>query len=1025
MTAADKVSAVTGDVLVVDDTVANLKLLADILGRAGHRVRLAGDGELALRSVQAKRPDLVLLDIRMPGMDGFEVCRRLKADAATRDIPVMFLSSLTETTEKTKAFALGAVDYLPKPVAAEEVLARVGNHLALSAVREHLEEMVAERTATLTAEITERKRAAEALRESRARLDAALGSMTDAVFISDASGQFIEFNEAFAVFHRFSNKAVCAKKLSEYPDIIDVFMANGELAPLDMWAVPRALRGETATNVEYGLRRKDTGESWVGSYSFSPIRDEAGVIVGSVIVGRDITEAKRIQSALHRSETRYRALFEMSRDALMIVEPPSWRFTAANPATIAMFGARGEEDFMSRAPWELSPERQPDNRASPDKAAEMMETAMRTGSHYFEWTHQRLSGEPFPASVLLARIEVEGQTMLQATVRDETERKRAEAEHERLTTAIEQAAETIFVTDAQGTIVYVNPAFEAVSGYTRAELVGRNPRLLKSGVQDEAFYRAFWETISDGKIWHGRLVNKKKDGTHYTEDATVSPVRDASGNIASYVAVKRDITRDLNLEAQLLQSQKMEGIGRLAGGVAHDFNNLLSVILSYTGFAFDSVPEGDRLREDLLEVRKAGERAASLTRQLLAFSRKQVLQPESLDLNRVLGNMEKMLRRIIGEDVDFIQGLAPELGMVRADPGQIEQVLMNLVVNARDAMPEGGKLTIETANVDLDAEYAAQHQGVVPGPYVMVAVTDSGIGMDEQTMAKIFEPFFTTKGLGKGTGLGLSTVFGIVKQSGGSIYVYSELGRGTTFKVFLPRELSTATATATSPAMVARRVTGTETILVVEDEEALRKVARRTLEAAGYTVLVAANGEDALLTSAQHEGDIHLLLTDVVMPQMGGRVLAEKLVKSRPALKVLYMSGYTDNAIVHHGVLDAGTQFLAKPFTAGSLAQKVQEVLAGGITSIAHEHAQTVKPEAETEGQVVGEDAIRALPRDLLDKLRKAVIGARYDEIVALVETIRTTQPELAAGIRRMVDLFDYVGLRNILREEKGTQRGG
>jgi len=293
-----------------------------------------------------------------------------------------------------------------------------------------------------------------------------------------------------------------------------------------------------------------------------------------------------------------------------------------------------------------------------------------------------------------------------------------------------------------------------------------------------------------------------------------------------------------------------------------------------------------------------------------------------------------MLQRILGEDIDFVQVLAPDLGLAMADPGQIEQVLMNLVVNARDAMPEGGKLTIETCNVEIDEEYAARHVAVTPGSYVQVAVTDTGGGMDKQTKARIFEPFFTTKEKGKGTGLGLSTVYGIVKQSGGNIWVYSEPGKGTTFKIYLPRDFSSRTPTYTKLPAVLSRIMGTETILVVEDEEALRKVAKRSLEAAGYKVLIAADGDDALLKGTQHAGDIHLLLTDVVMPRMSGRVLAQELSKTRPTLKVVYMSGYTDNAIVHHGVLDAGTQFLAKPFTSADLTSKVREVLDGGIMNL-------------------------------------------------------------------------------------------
>jgi CheY-like chemotaxis protein len=450
--------------------------------------------------------------------------------------------------------------------------------------------------------------------------------------------------------------------------------------------------------------------------------------------------------------------------------------------------------------------------------------------------------------------------------------------------------------------------------------------------------------------------------------------------------------------------------------VAHDFNNLLSVILSYTTFALEALHEGDPLGGDLLEVKRAGERAATLTRQLLAFSRKQVLQPVALDLNQIANGIENMLRRIIGEDIDFLQVLAPDLGLTLADPGQIEQVLMNLVVNARDAMPEGGKLTIETSNVEIDEEYAAGHVAVKPGSYVQIAVTDTGCGMDEQTRSRIFEPFFTTKEKGKGTGLGLSTVYGIVKQSGGHVWVYSEPGQGTTFKVYLPRAHSLAKPVLKELPPSVHPVGG-ETILVVEDEEALRNVAKRILGAAGYTVLTAANGGEALLTCEQHPTEIHLVLTDVVMPKMSGRVFVERLAKVRPGIRVLYMSGYTDDAIVHHGVLDAGTHFLGKPFTSADLTRKVREALDYGITDLADGHEQAVKADAERKEQPLDRNALRALPPDLLGKLRKAVIAAHYAEILEIVETIRIRQPDVATGLRRMADDFDYDGMLDFLRE--------
>jgi len=397
------------------------------------------------------------------------------------------------------------------------------------------------------------------------------------------------------------------------------------------------------------------------------------------------------------------------------------------------------------------------------------------------------------------------------------------------------------------------------------------------------------------------------------------------GHLVRVWGTQRDVTAQRHLEEQFRQSQKMEAVGQLAGGIAHDFNNLLTAILGNTQLLLRDLPPGDAKRSDVEEIRKASERAASLTRQLLAYSRRQMLQPKVLDLNVVVAEMDKMLRRLIGEHIALVAALQSDLGHVRADPNQIEQVIVNLAVNARDAMPDGGKLTIETANVDLDETFAQAHLGSVPGAYAMLAVTDTGHGMDVNVRAHLFEPFFTTKEVGKGTGLGLATVYGIVKQSGGYISVYSERGRGSTFKIYLPR-IATPSATPAAPPRVGA-ARGSETVLVVEDELAVLTLSRRALEAQGYVVLAASDAAAALRVVERHGGTIHLLLTDVVMPGMSGRDLADRLAAQRPGIRVLYMSGYPGDAVVQHGTLPSGSAFLQKPFSPDGLARKVRDVL--------------------------------------------------------------------------------------------------
>ncbi len=514
---------------------------------------------------------------------------------------------------------------------------------------------------------------------------------------------------------------------------------------------------------------------------------------------------------------------------------------------------------------------------------------------------------------------------------DITQRKRLEDSlvraEEKFAKAFRATPDAISIsTLEEGRYLEVNESFQRLTGYERDEVVGRTVFDLNLWVDPTDQQRIASDILQLGSVTNRELRFRNKRGEVRSGLLSAEAI-DLSGQ-RCLVAVVRDISEHRMLEAQLMQAQKMEAIGRLAGGVAHDFNNLLAIIIGYSDLLQEAVGPQDPARKHVEEIRKAGQRAAGLTRQLVAFSRKQVLELRVFDLNAVVIENHKMLRRLIGEDIELLLQLDPERGVVKADPVQIEQVIMNLAVNARDAMPRGGRMVIETANVELEAQQLSRQVTMQPGAYVMLAVSDNGTGMDAATQSRVFEPFFTTKEKGKGTGLGLATVYGIVKQSGGYIWVYSELGKGSTFKIYLPRATEPITPEPAANAKVPlTSLRGTETVLLVEDEESVRKLAATCLKDQGYTVLEAANGVEALRLSREHTAPIHLLVTDVVMPGMGGRDLADQLAAQRPDTRVLFVSGYTGNAIVHHGVLEAGIFLLSKPFRPLELAQKVREVL--------------------------------------------------------------------------------------------------
>ena len=677
-------------------------------------------------------------------------------------------------------------------------------------------------------------------------------------------------------------------------------------------------------NQRQGVNRDDEvywradGKPISVEYSSFPIF-RAGRVAGAVVVFRDIGARKSTQYALQLSEERFRAAFARAAIGMAIVETDG-RLVEANEAFCRLTGYSNSELRHLTMPDITFPEDVPES-------SRLVESLVKgeSQSHVYEKRYVTKSGGIRWAKVSLAvlRSAVDQTIQIIALAEDTTERHAAEQalanNAQQLQALFDNALDAVLIMDSDGGFLDVNPAACALLKLSRDQLKGR----CGSDVTEtpSEFHEAWRKFLQQG-TYRGHHCVLRSDGERRWIDVSAT----ANFIPGRHLAIVRDITEQHELETQLRQAQKMEAIGRLAGGIAHDFNNLLNVISGFGQLLEDHVEQSKRRYLD--EVMKAARRAAALTRQLLAFSRKQILDPKVLDLNATIAEMSTMISRVIGEHIELRLRLEPSLGKVKADQSQVEQVLLNLVINARDAMPSGGHVTIETRNIRLDEYYADHHASAEPGDYVMLAVADNGIGMSDQVRSRIFEPFYTTKETGKGTGLGLATVYGIVKQSGGWIWVYSEIGHGTVFKIYLPLVTQDPAVTTVDCNRQQGHV-GTETVLLVEDEDALREVGKEYLESCGYQVLEARNGSDALEISEQYPGPIHVLLTDVVMPKLGGRELARRLAPSRPDMKVVYVSGYTEDAIVDHGILDSDVVFLQKPYSLGELSNHVRCILDG------------------------------------------------------------------------------------------------
>ena len=765
---------------------------------------------------------------------------------------------------------------------------------------------------SLITDITERKKAETKLQESEEKFFLAFNSSPDAININRfEDGLYVDVNGGFTELTGFTEDDIQGKTSSD----INIWHDPADRLRL----VQNLKKNGYCENLEANFRKKDG--SIIRALMSARVLSLNNV-PHIISITRDISKLRQIEQEVLEQKLLFETMFNAITDGVIITDNKR-RILLVNKGMESTFGYLPDE-LKGKTTECLYADSEKYQTAG--KKVYSKESQLKDRVYVTEYKHK--SGVEFPGETFGSKLFDNNNKWIGnlGIMRDISLRQKTETERDRLIAAVEQTRDAIVITNRKANIKYVNPAFETVTGYTYDEVLNQNPCLLKSGEQDSQFYQEMWQTLNQGKTFKGRMVNKRKNGSLFTEEATISPILDHEGQVTNFVGVKRDITEQTLLETQLQQAQKMEAVGRLTGGVAHDFNNILGIIIGYTEIALEDVNPSQKLYHYLRKILDASERSANIVRQLLAFSRKQTISPKVFDLNTAVISILKMLHRLIGEDIDLSWLPGPDTLLIKMDPTQIDQILANLCVNAKDAINGTGKITIETMMVTFDEEYCASHIGFHPGKFVLLSISDNGCGIEKEAQNHIFEPFYSTKEPDGGTGLGLSTVYGIVKQNNGFINVYSEPGEDTTFKIYIPSSEEGQQEPSKKGTTENRESQG-ETVLLVEDEPLLLEMAQQMLQLLGYTVLIADRPEKALKIAKDYPENIDLVLTDVVMPEMSGKEMVSLIQPLHPKSQVLFMSGYTANVIAHNGVLDDGIHFIQKPYSVDELAHKIRNIL--------------------------------------------------------------------------------------------------